>query len=108
VNVPLFLLLALGLVGCRHSVPLTNEKASDLARSLANAKAQELYACQPFNDGPTARFDKGLWVWHDQRGRGLVDYEATVELAADGTVKRVDVDLLSTQPLLPTQPRSSF
>jgi hypothetical protein len=77
---------------------LTNEKASKLARSLANAKALELYRCQPFSDG-AARFDNGLWVWREERGRGLLDYEATVELAADGSARRVDVVALSTVPV---------
>ena len=95
---PYLILVSVALVGCGRVVPhtaaLTEKKASDLARSLANAKARELFRCQPFSDGPAAQFDKGLWVWHDQHGRGLVDYEATVELAADGTANRVNVSLL--------------
>jgi hypothetical protein len=101
VKAPCLILLTLALVGCsavRHqSATLTNEKASELARGLADAKAQALYDCQPFTDG-AARFDNRLRVCHDQSGRGLFDYEATVELAADGTARRVDVDLLSSRP----------
>jgi hypothetical protein len=98
---PYLIFLGIGLVGCSrvapHTVALTEEKASDLARTLANAKAQALFDCQPFSDGPAARFDNGRWVWHHLCGRGRLDYEADVELAADGVTNRVDVDLLYSE-----------
>jgi hypothetical protein len=86
------------LAGCSTSTPrtpsLTADRASLVAQRLANEKAQSLYQCQPFADGSPARFVGGRWVWHDRRAYGLYDLEATVELAADGSARSVDVILL--------------
>lgn len=73
---------------------LTTEQASTIARNLANAEAQRLYGCQPFSDSPPARFADGYWVWHDRRGHGRADVEGTVELAPNGTTRRITVELL--------------
>jgi hypothetical protein len=92
--------LALGvlLAGCSTSTPrtasLTADRAGVVARGLANAKARSLYDCQPFADGSPARFVGGRWLWHDRRAHGLCDLEASVELAEDGSARRVDVILL--------------
>src|SRR6516162_7975838 len=94
-------LLILALVGCNQAKPpkadLTIAQATDLARTLANDKAQELYKCRPFSDGPAAQLVDGRWVWHDQRGEGQVDFEAAVEFAKDGTNPGVRVVLLDSR-----------
>ena len=96
-------LIALGLllVGCRTSAPrtapLTADKAAAVARQLANERAHALYDCQPFGDSQPARFVEGFWIWHERRAHGKADLEATVELAADGSPRRVDVILLDSR-----------
>ena len=93
--------LGLLLVGCRTSTPhtpsLTADRAGIIARQLANEKAHTLYACRPFGDPQSARFVEGYWVWHERRARGAGDIEATVELGADGSPRRVDVILLDSR-----------
>ena len=76
---------------------LTAAQAQALARRLANEKAQELYHCQPFKDGPPAQWVQGYWVWHDGRAQGTLDIEATVKFAADGTSPDVNVTLLDSR-----------
>jgi hypothetical protein len=83
------------LVGCASSQPKTSlsaGQATRLAIQAANTKAEGVFQCQPFHDGQTARLESGHWVW-----RELVpgDYEAEVEIAADGSIINVDVNLLS-------------
>jgi len=91
--------LALLLVGCSTSTPhntsLTAGAATTVARQMANEKARTLYACQPFEDSEPARLVEGHWVWQQRRAHGLGDIEATVELSADGSPRRVDVSLLN-------------
>jgi len=84
------------------SSTLTGARALALAEQLANEKAQTLYNCQPFRNGPPAKLVQGYWVWHDQRGQGEVDVEATVKFAADGTNPDVNVILLDSR----SRPRS--
>ena len=95
--------LDLLLVGCRTSAPgtapLTADSAAAVARQLANEKARALYDCQPFGDSQSARFIEGFWVWHERRALGTADLEATVELAADGSPRRVDVILLDSRSI---------
>ena len=83
-----FVPLALALLGCSstttHTTPLTADQAGALAQQLANGKAQTLFKCQPFRNGPPAQFVQGHWVWHDLRGYGGGDIEATVEFAVNG------------------------
>ena len=95
-------ILALVLAGCTTAprpAALNAEQAATFARRLANEKAQTLYNCQPFRYGPAAQFVEGYWVWHDRRGHGNADIEATVEFAADGTKPSVDLGLLYSMPL---------
>jgi hypothetical protein len=80
------------------SSTLTAAQALALAEQLANEKAQTLYNCQPFRNGPPAKLVQGYWVWHDQRGQGAGDVEATVKFAADGTNPDVNVILLDSRP----------
>jgi beta-lactamase regulating signal transducer with metallopeptidase domain/tetratricopeptide (TPR) repeat protein len=82
-----------------HTGPLTAAQAGALAEQLANAKAQALYKFQPFGSGPPAELVAGNWVWHDLRGHGSLDVDATVKFGADGTNPEVDVILLSNAPL---------
>jgi len=99
------LVLALALAGCTkppHSATLSAEQAGTLAQRLANEKAQTLYNCQPFRDGPPAEWVAGYWVWSDLRAHGGGDIEATVEFAADGAGPKVNVVLIDSRPLLPT------
>ena len=100
------LLLALALAGCSitpRSTSLSAEQAAQLARRLANDKAQTSYNCQPFHNGPRAQFQGGHWVWHQRRAHGTADIEATVEFAADGAKPTVSVALLDS-----SSGRSSF
>jgi len=64
---------------------------------LANDKAFTLYHCQPFRDGQPARFVSGHWVWVTQQGFGHSDFQATVELATDGSTNNVDLQLFDSQ-----------
>ena len=84
------------LVGCRSSQPgssLSSIQATALARQLANDKADAIYHHRPFLDGQPAQFVTGKWVWSDGCGVALVDYRASVTLAADGSTNRVDIQL---------------
>jgi uncharacterized lipoprotein YmbA len=103
------ILLALALVGCSAAKPhtsiMTAEQANNFARKLANEKAQALYGCQPFRDGPMVQFVRGYWVWHDRRGQGNADVEATVKFAGDGTEPNVKVALLYSRPEPPIMRR---
>src|ERR1041385_3761917 len=86
------------LLGCTSNSPhasrLTADQAQALAQKLANEKAQILYHCQPFRNAPPASFVQGHWTWHDRRGQGNGDMEATVEFAADGSAPQVNVTWL--------------
>ena len=76
---------------------LTAVQAQALAIRLANERAQALYNCQPFRDGPPAQLVQGDWVWHDSRAQGLGDIEVTVKFAANGTHPEVNVRLLDSR-----------
>ena len=80
--------LTLALLGCSSTTPrtatLTADQAGILAQRFANEKAQALFNCQPFRTGPPAHFVQGHWAWHDLRGQGTGDIEASVEFAVDG------------------------
>ncbi len=93
--------LALLLVGCRtgarQGLSLNAEQARTVALQLANDKAFALYHCQPVRDGQPARFAQGHWVWIDRQGYGHLDFEVTVELAADGSPRTVDLKLLDNR-----------
>ena len=99
---PYSILFALALVGCTaggsHNATLTADQAENLARKLANERSQALFRSQPFREGTPAQFVEGHWLWHDQRGQGNGDVEATVEFAADGTEPSVDVTFLDGRP----------
>jgi beta-lactamase regulating signal transducer with metallopeptidase domain/biopolymer transport protein ExbD len=73
---------------------LTGAQAEAKAVALANAKAQALYNCQPFQKGRPAELVDGQWVWNDGRPYGAADIEATVKFAADATDPEVTVNLL--------------
>ena len=96
------------LAGCSttgpHTSPLIAEQAGALAQRLANEKAQALYNCQPFRNGPPAQFVQGHWTWHDLKAQGQGDAEATVEFKADGTEPKVKVIWLDSRPRLMSLP----
>ena len=99
----LILVLAFILVGCessRQCVSLTADQAKTLAMGLANDKAATLYHSQPFVAGQPAKFVAGHWLWVARQGFGRGDIQATVELAADGSTNRVDLQLLDNQNIL--------
>lgn len=79
---------------------LSAGEARDLARTLANIKAKELYDCEPFTKGPEARWDPAGWICFERGTHGRADFEATIHFSADGTEQRVDVLMLdSTAPM---------
>jgi len=98
----IFLLPA--MLGCRPAAPLTTTRltaaqAGVMAQKLANDRAQTLYNCQPFRADSPAEFVEGRWVWHNLRGQGRGDIEATVELTEDGSkssvlVRRLDSGII--------------
>src|SRR4051812_42376036 len=91
------------LIGCStttpRTVPVTAERAAVIARQLANEKAHTLYDCRPFEDDEPARFIDGHWLWRQRQARGVGDLESSVELAADGSPRRVDVILLDSRAI---------
>ena len=98
-KMPTPIILGFFLVGCTSSQPrasLTTEQATTLAMRLANDKASTVYHQQPFHDGQPASFEAGRWVWRQLRPG---DFDATVELAADGSTNKVVVNLLSNTAL---------
>jgi hypothetical protein len=104
-KIPSLYVLALALAGCTPDKPrttaLTAAQATDLALRLANEKSQVLYQCRPYTNGPAAQFVEGYWVWHDRRGQGQVDFEATVRFANDGAEPSVSVLLLDSRGRVP-------
>ena len=92
-------LLLVGCTSTRPSASLTAEQAKTAALRLANDQAFTLYHCRPFHDGQPAQFVAGRWVWVDQQGFGHCDIQATVELAADESSHKVEVQLLDNRIL---------
>lgn len=93
----LILLSTVLLAGCESSKttpPLTAEQARTLSAQLANDKADALYHHRPFQNTQPAHYEAGRWVWTDGHGVGLLDYEAKVELAANGSSNNVDIRVL--------------
>lgn len=91
--------IAMVLAGCasRKGAQLTAEQARSAAVQLANAKASELYHCEPFSSSEAPHWNQGRWVWSEREGVGGGDMEAKVELAADGSTNSVDVKLLDSR-----------
>jgi hypothetical protein len=101
-KMPCLFVLVLAIVGCNsgrpHTAALAPGQATELARKLANDKAQALYNCRPFSGAPSAQLVEDRWVWQDRRGHGQVDLEATVQFAKDGADPSVRVVLLDSRP----------
>jgi hypothetical protein len=94
-------LLCLILADCatpKQQTSLTDVQATQLATRLANDQATFLYHCQPFQVGQPANFTNGYWHWKQLRPG---DYEATVELAANGSTNRVRVYWLDDSAPIP-------
>lgn len=107
---PWIAISALLLAGCESSrtgTRLTAEQAETLSVQLANDQADFLYHRRPFEKKQPAQFENGRWIWNGSHGIGLFDYEATVELAANGSTNNVDVrltdDALHPQIVVPNQ-----
>ena len=99
----LVVVLAFILVGCKgsqQSASLTTEQATITATRLANDKASALYQHQPFVAGQPAQFVAGHWLWVARQGFGSGDIQATVELAADGSTNKVDLQLFDSKNIL--------
>jgi uncharacterized protein YcfL len=95
--VVIFSFLLIGCESSRRSASLTAEQATTVAVRLANDKASTLYQHQPFAAGQPAQLVAGHWLWVARQGFGLGDIQATVELAADGTTNKVDLQLFNSQ-----------
>ena len=96
----LVVVLAFILVGCKssqQSASLTTEQATITATRLANDKASALYQHQPIVAGQPAQFVAGHWLWVARHGFGSGDIQATVELAADGSTNKVDLQLFDSK-----------
>jgi hypothetical protein len=76
---------------------LTAEQATRLARDLANERAKALHGGEVFAATAAARWEGDRWTWRDRRGYGPVDIEATVDFAADGSARHVEVILLDSR-----------
>ena len=91
----LFVILSVLLfAGCESSpksATLTAEQATSLAIRLANDKAREQGFYGSFTNGQPADFVAGHWIWHSHVETPGRRYDATVELAADGSTNRVIV-----------------
>jgi len=91
------------VTGCERSdtrqpAPATGGAAASLARRLANEQAQAVYHCQPFVVEQATVWTNRHWVWHDRRGFGQGDIEATVTLAPDLSTQNVQVSFLDSRP----------
>jgi len=92
-------LLLIGCTSTRPGVSLTAEQAKAVAIRLANDQAFTLYHCRPFHDGHPAQFVAGHWLWVGRQGFWHSDIQATVELAADDSSHKVEVQVLDSQIL---------
>lgn len=86
-----FVFLVVGCESPRRTAALTAAQAQSLAVELANNKADALFHHRPFDERRPAQLEAGRWVWADMRGVGMMDIQARVELAADGSTNSVDV-----------------
>ncbi len=98
------IILAFLVISCERSqktAPLTAAQAGTLAMRLANDKADALFHHRPFQDNRPAEFSAGHWIWTSKHGVNIRDFEARVELAADGSTNSVDIKLLDNVNRLP-------
>jgi hypothetical protein len=86
-------LLVAGCESSRINTRITAEQAGTLSVQLANDKAETVYHRRPFEDKQPAQFEDGRWIWRSSQGMGTLDFQATVELPANGSTNRVDVRL---------------
>jgi len=77
-----------------RSDPITADQAGKLCLRLANDKADALYHRRPFQEGQEAHFEAGRWLWTGSHGVGTLDYQATVELAANASTNSVEIKVL--------------
>jgi|SRR5580692_6633004 hypothetical protein len=96
----LFMLFLAGCTSTRPNQAMTAEQTTSLAMRLANDKAFTEYYCRPFHDGQPAQFQAGHWVWTDMEGLGKNDIRTSVELATDGSVDQVQLEILNNMDLV--------
>lgn len=85
------------LAGCenpRATAPFSPEQAGKVSLQLANDKADAVYHRRPFQGSQPAHYEAGRWVWIDGHGVGTFDFQAKVELAANGSTNHVDIRVL--------------
>ena len=90
-----------------RSDPITAEQAGKLSLQLANDKADVLYHRRSFQEGKEAHFEAGRWIWTEGHGVGTLDYQATVELAANASTNSVEIKVLDDiliHRMTPTEP----
>lgn len=73
---------------------MSAEDAGKVSLQLANDKADTVYHHRPFQSSQPAHYEAGRWVWTDGHGVGKLDFEAKVELAANGSTNNVDIRVL--------------
>jgi hypothetical protein len=93
----LVMVMVCGCSSTRRTNMLTADQAGAFAASLANEKAQTLYHCQPFSNDAPAQFVHGNWTWHQLKGQGQGDIEATVEFEPNGAKPKVKVARLDSR-----------
>jgi hypothetical protein len=108
---PLIAISALLLAGCESSsvnIPISADQAGMVSAQLANDKADAVFHRRPFENNQPAQFEEGRWIWTSSHGVGTLDYQATVQLAANGATNAVDVrltdDALHPQMVVPNDP----
>lgn len=95
-KISLVCISAVLLVGCQgigRSERLSQAQAETIVVWYANDKALVLYGYRPFQEDKPASFTQGRWIWSDGRtftnGPMHGHFQATVELAADGSTNSV-------------------
>src|SRR5437016_2215975 len=89
-----FVLLFAGYESSKTTATVSAEQAGRISVQLANDKADALYHHRPFKESQPARFEAGRWIWKDSHGVGMLDFQAIVELAANGSTNGVDIRVL--------------
>ena len=94
-----FIFCAAFLMGCtssRQAASISKEQAGTLAMRFANDKAFAQYSCRPFRDTQSVLFVEDHWTWMDRQACGRGDIEGKVEIASNGTVRSVEIQLLDS------------
>jgi hypothetical protein len=76
---------------------LTPQQAGAVAMQAANHEADSLYHCRPFLRSHPAQFAKDRWIWNDAGGFGNGDFSVRAELALDGSIISMRVEILDNR-----------